>query len=398
MKLVLSTKNLRLVVILLIVVLWIVLVFFANKNKTNTNGTSSVLPNKLSSLGIWLDDKIPETPKNLISKFIEENKNYKTSEKRESADIIISNIKSNEQCQQIYKEYFVPVVHFGSLKENISSSDLENLFVKNSAEDVFKKVFYLTPDRDKLENYFKNTIVSEGLQNIEELINNISVDDIALIPFDKLGPKLKVLKVDDKNILDKEYDDTIENTYPTSLIFLCSDSVSEAAPVANWVKTNVPTSNRDIKKMKTLVMTGVTAISRGVELVIKKLNDPMYPARDVMNELSKADITHVSSENPLFDSCEPQGEGLILCGKTQSIASLKAIGTDIVDLNGNHQNDYGQEKFLETIQHLEDAGFQYFGGGRNEEEAAKALIKPLQENFNLAFLGYAYFDSLNGPL
>lgn len=146
----------------------------------------------------------------------------------------------------------------------------------------------------------------------------------------------------------------------------------------------------------TLALTGVTAISRGVEDAIERTGDPLYPARAVMETLSRVDLTHVDSENPFFDECQPRRHGLILCGKTRSIAALKAIGTDIVDLTGNHQNDYGPEKNLESIRHLEEAGFKYFGGGKNEADAQKILYQTVKGT-TFAFLGYAYFDSLNGP-
>lgn len=145
-----------------------------------------------------------------------------------------------------------------------------------------------------------------------------------------------------------------------------------------------------------VALTGVTAISRGVEAAIASHNDPTYPARGVMDLLKTADLTHVNSENPFFDSCEPKRHGIVLCGKTRSIANLQAIGTDVVDLAGNHQNDYGFDKNLESINHLEEAGFDYFGGGKDEKDAEKILYKTVNGT-TFAFLGYAYFDSLNGP-
>lgn len=188
--------------------------------------------------------------------------------------------------------------------------------------------------------------------------------------------------------------------FDTALLFTQFVDVPEAIapissirlfPTATPTITPTPTPSR-----MSVALTGVTAISRGVEAAIASHSDPIYPARGVMDLLKTADITVVDSENPFFDDCVPEREGIVLCGKTRSIASLQAIGADIIDLTGNHQNDYGPEKNLESIGHLEAAGFEYFGGGKNEANAAEILYHEVNGT-TLAFLGYAYFDSQNGP-
>lgn len=50
-------------------------------------------------------------------------------------------------------------------------------------------------------------------------------------------------------------------------------------------------------------------------------------------------------------------------------ATLKA-GFSLFTVANNHTRDWGNEAFLETLQHITDSGASYVGGGKNLEEAA----------------------------
>ncbi len=290
-----------------------------------------------------------------------------------------------------YRQVFVPVTHFSTLINQISLAELKQIFQSSSNHSQFNQAYLLTDQQTAVENLIGETLRAQVVDQITNLIDAIQPNQIALIPFDQLSPKLKVLTLDNTNILNKS---VANSDWPLTVEYYLIGSNTDQ--LINLLHQKIGDSNRQTDKISTLVMTGVTAISRGVEYEITKRNDPIFPARGVMDTLKTADITHVDSENPLFDSCTPETEGIVLCGKTRSIAALKAIGVDVVDLTGNHQNDYGPDKNLESIRHLEDAGFRYFGGGKNQADAEKILYQDIAGT-TLAFIGYNYFDSLNGP-
>ncbi|KKS43722.1 MAG: hypothetical protein UV05_C0023G0005 [candidate division CPR1 bacterium GW2011_GWA2_42_17] len=276
--------------------------------------------------------------------------------------------------------YFVPVAKFSSLKEEISFAVLQKIMTQNDfTESRFQKIYYSQENEPYLEKIFghlANTNTDLSLVDAK----NLDVQTLSLVRFDELTPRFKVLTLDRMNILDKKLD--------VNVWLLKWEGEAE-----NLV--SLGSTNRDLKKIASLVMTGVTAVSRGVEYEIEQRNDSIFPARAVMDVLSQADLTHVSSENPFFDSCVPETEGLILCGRSSSLKSLKAIGADIVDLTGNHQNDYGSELNLESLKHLEELGLKYYGGGKNEKQARQILYQEVS-GAKIAFLGYNYFDSQNG--
>ena len=77
---------------------------------------------------------------------------------------------------------------------------------------------------------------------------------------------------------------------------------------------------------------------------------------------------------------------MIFCSKPKYIELLEDIGTDIVELDGDHFQDWGPEAVLYTMDLYDEMGWKTYGGGRNLEEARKPLL--ITHNGNkLAFLG-----------
>jgi poly-gamma-glutamate capsule biosynthesis protein CapA/YwtB (metallophosphatase superfamily) len=58
----------------------------------------------------------------------------------------------------------------------------------------------------------------------------------------------------------------------------------------------------------------------------------------------------------------------------------------VVELTGNHLNDYGADKLLYTLEMYEEAGMATFGGGRDLTHAAEPAL--FEHNGNrIAFTG-----------
>jgi poly-gamma-glutamate capsule biosynthesis protein CapA/YwtB (metallophosphatase superfamily) len=75
-----------------------------------------------------------------------------------------------------------------------------------------------------------------------------------------------------------------------------------------------------------------------------------------------------------------------MCSDPKYIELLEDIGTDIVELTGNHFQDYGSEATLNTLDMYDTRDWVYYGGGRNQLEAQKPIV--ITHNGNkLAFIG-----------
>ena len=199
----------------------------------------------------------------------------------------------------------------------------------------------------------------------------------AILPFEALSPKWKVLTIDGLSPIQKDFDpDDYGLTLPISLI--------GQAPI----KPGTPSGNRDPGKMTTLLMTGVTALVRATAFTMEQ-QGVTYPARDIGDWLRQADITHISNEVPFAEDCpypNPVQTGMVFCSDSKYIKLLEYVGTDIVELTGDHFSDWGGDAMLHTLELYDQHDWPYYGGGANLEEGQQAAI--ITHNGNqLAFIG-----------
>ncbi len=176
--------------------------------------------------------------------------------------------------------------------------------------------------------------------------------------------------------------------YPLTLSLGVSGPPESVAALAQALAPNWPASNRDPSRLTRLVMTGVTALTRATawRMAGKGIT---YPARDIGDWLRTADITHISNEVSFAADCPPPNPGsdtLRFCSAPENIGLLEDIGTDLVELTGNHNLDWGPAAFLNSLDMYRQRGWSYFAGGQDLTEALRPVR--LEHNGNrLAFIG-----------
>jgi poly-gamma-glutamate synthesis protein (capsule biosynthesis protein) len=141
-------------------------------------------------------------------------------------------------------------------------------------------------------------------------------------------------------------------------------------------------------------MTGVTAISRVLAKKVDASGDYEYPAEYIGDFLADADLTHTSNEVSFVDGCAVYS-GMRFCSNPEYMAALLKSGIDVVELTGNHNNDFGATYSASSIDMYVDAGIRYFGGGLDTEDAAEILYEEV-EGTTIAFIGYNYYDTMLG--
>jgi len=200
----------------------------------------------------------------------------------------------------------------------------------------------------------------------------------AIIPFEQLNPRWKVLTIDGISPIHKDFDITdYELVIPISV---AGGSLPEGVII--------PASNRDPEKLTTLAMTGVTALVRATAFTMEH-QGVNYPAQDIAHWLQDADITHISNEVPFAEDCpypNPVQEGMSFCSRDKYIGLLEEVGTDIIELTGDHFGDWGAQAMLHTLEMYEEEGWLTYGGGANLQAGREAAI--IEHNGNrLAFIG-----------
>ncbi len=209
-----------------------------------------------------------------------------------------------------------------------------------------------------------------------------------IVPFERLQPRWKVLRVSGKSPLDKTLD---ISKYPLAISFCWTGDPNILVAYRDWIVASgnpEPATNRDVDKMTVLNMTGVTAMVRGTAATMED-KGITYPAQDVGAWLREADLTHISNEVSFSADCPPGlpfRSSASFCSPESYFALIEVTGADIIELTGNHINDWGTQAFLHTLDIYKEKGLHTFGGGANLEEARKPLLLVDHGN-RLAFIG-----------
>jgi len=212
----------------------------------------------------------------------------------------------------------------------------------------------------------------------------------AIVPFEKLEPKWKVISLNQNSPIHKDF---VLDDYPLTVQIGWDKGVSAAnedqIQVAEDAVQSIPATNRQADLLTTVVLTGVTALTRATakEMELYGVLSPAVSIGDLMRE---ADIAHVSNEVPFATDCPaPQWQqevDLVFCSDDKYIDLMREIGTDVVELTGDHFSDYGAEAMYHTLEMYKEEGWSYYGGGIDIEEA-KQPLKITQNGNKIAFLG-----------
>ena len=235
----------------------------------------------------------------------------------------------------IYNIY-VPVTDFYSVEDNIEIDKPENVFADAYRQEVS---FEMVPI-EKLD--FTKKLLS--------LNGNYYLDE-----FDK-GAVFRIIRFDSES-----FGDEIKP--------LVEEKFAKEYPGKEGVLT--------------FAQTGVTALSRGMNEKLDEVGDAKYFAEKIGGYLSSFDLTHTSNESSFSEMAGAHN----ICSDERFIDTLTAIGLDIVELTGNHNQDCGDVAAENTIDTYVENGIKVVGGGKTATEAAEPLTFQEKGN-NITMLAY----------
>ena len=191
----------------------------------------------------------------------------------------------------------------------------------------------------------------------------------AIVPFDQLEPRWKVLRVDGVSLLDKGMD---AGAWPLVVRAGLTGMERGVAKLEEMMVT--PLTNRDPAKMTVVMMTGVTALCRATAMRMDR-HGVTYPAEDIRDWLIEADITHISTEVSFAENCPLPSDyyTMVFCSDPSFIELLEYIDVDAVELTGNHLLDWGVEAMKLSLTMYDERGISYFGGGWDLAQAQAPL-------------------------
>ena len=247
-------------------------------------------------------------------------------------------------------ELWLPAAGFSALRTSIASADLTNLIGGQLDGSLVLSV----SNADRLQ---RRGILLHRLTQIvpdNKLFATLWRDkqSYTILPFDQLHLRLRPLWLDDVPVVDQLA------RYP--LIFP-SDS---------------PNFSRE--RLTRITLSGTTAIARHTLPAVAAIGVEQA-ASGIGDYARRSDYFHITHEASIAPAC-PRLTGVEL-GGVNSLCMLREharlfdiLDVDVVDLTGNHINDFGYQNFEQTLDYFEDRGFALVGGGRNLEQARAPLI------------------------
>jgi len=342
--------------------------------------TVTATPTVPPEIPVWIPDWVPAG----ISASIDLPFPYVYAESENASAIRISTFQMDVPD---FLWVYALVAPFPTITDGISLEQLKAIWI--GASDLPQLILV-----DKSTDFIFSQVWGESnsekirVANLEDMIATAwsEKNTWAIIPFEEIAPRWKVLRIDGASPLDRGLDVT---QYPLiarlnweGRIPVGADKV-EPLREAGFVGTN-----RDENKLTRVLLTGTTALVRTTAERMEAMGVD-YPIGDILPWLLDADLTHISNEISFNDQCTPaiaMRLGTRFCSPTNYIELLDLIDVDIIELTGNHLIDYGREALSQTLGMYEERGMLTFGGGKDLNAALQPLI--IDHNGNrIGFLG-----------
>jgi poly-gamma-glutamate synthesis protein (capsule biosynthesis protein) len=174
-----------------------------------------------------------------------------------------------------------------------------------------------------------------------------------LLPFDQLTPRYRVLHIDEEHPLDTDL-----SLYPFAF------------------KGETP--NYDPAKLTRILLSGVTALTRLTREALDT-NGLEWAGEAIRPYVARVDFFHTSNEVSFHPTC-PETDGVRLagvlsfCSRDYHFTLLVDLDVDIVELTGNHNNDYGFDAYRRTLDMYREARIPTIGGGETLADARRPLL------------------------
>ena len=276
---------------------------------------------------------------------------------------------------------------------------------ENALTEIFKD--YIGDDAPKVLNHDvtftaktttskieeKNTILYNlELPTVDFYSNELNVTESEANSKKVTWKSLEAVTPEDRvvSINDKYYFDTLNEGAKYRYLKIDSIDPDESKTILEEkLKEQGKNYPTDKSQVLSFAQTGVTALTRAMTNTLngRANGRGSYFADNIKDFLSKNDLTHISNEVSFTDNCKGGRDTMSLCADWRALDTITAIGTNIVELTGNHNNNYGFKANIETIQKYQSLGIKTFGGGINETEAAKPL-ELNEKGQKITLLGY----------
>ncbi len=271
------------------------------------------------------------------------------------------------------------------MTEEVSSTWLQNLW-RGEPQDQIQTLLIGRESLPALTSLFGEPAVNIQIFANDKLLESAwtTQNTWAVIPFEELEPRWKVMKIDGQSPIHKDFDAAnYVLSAPISPILV--DSGESFSLPAEF--SDLHLKNLDSSKITTVMLTGVTALVRATAVGMDQ-RGVLVPGEQIADVMQDADILHISNEVPFAEECPPHTMGgyLVFCTPESYMELLRYVGTDVVELTGDHFQDYGEAGMLYTLELYANEGWPVYGGGKDIFDARTPVKLDVNGN-KIAFIG-----------
>lgn len=266
--------------------------------------------------------------------------------------------KNNDIAEQEYNKpknkVILAITGYGSDLENITLDSLKSLYQN-------QKIYVLNNIKKEADSLLKgkNTQTLNSLKEFRKIAkNNILITDL-----NNLSNQFKVLAIDSIVFFQEP------RKYS---LYTQSEDFEFKKNVTKFILTGVTAITR---------MTGRTAHQHGSDFLVEKVEE----------YFQDADFVHISNEVSFYPNCDYYHyipDVYKFCSREEDFNAFKKLNTNIVELTGNHNLDFGSAGYKETFEWYQKNNMKTFGGGLSPEQANTPLIIKLKDGKTMAFIGF----------
>lgn len=241
-------------------------------------------------------------------------------------------ISTPESVQSI-SEILLPVVAFPSLQTSISLSELQAIADGSAVENLI-----LTPSVAEQISANEN-IVQVNLDVLRTRLWQ-SRHLFTMLPLSEITLDYRILLVDEMPILEQSA------TYPFA---------------------------GDSSQLTRFTLSGVTALTRNTRVALDE-NGIEWAVEAIQPYVTSSDFFHMSNEVSFVETC-PQSNATLLGGSSSFCSNpshfdlFNLLEVDVVELTGNHNNDYGYPAYEQTLEFYRNNQIEIVGGGQTIDDA-----------------------------
>ncbi len=247
-------------------------------------------------------------------------------------------------------ELWLPAAGFGALLASIDSADLKALL----AGHYDGRLILSETAAARLRQHGFSLHAGTRIVTHEQLFSALWRDkrSFTLLPVNEFRLRMRVLWVDDKPVVEQLGD------YPLALA------------------SDFPNFSRD--KLTRITLSGTTALARHTLPAVDGIGAERAVS-GIVDYARAADYFQITNEASIAPGCPDLGVvGFFgnnsMCMKPEHAAVFELLDVDVVDLTGNHINDFGYDPLLGTLDYFEERGIALVGGGRDPRAARQPLI------------------------